>query len=215
MTCWRWTWTVCSLMPSSRATSLLAWPRARRAGDFLFTGGELGQAVPGFLVAAAGGVAFQAQLHGPFHGVEEELVLEGLLQEIHGAVFHGLDGQFHVAVAGHEDDGVGGVGGLEAALQFQAADPGAYGYPAPGSRLPGGRRGRRRGRLRRIRGPTACQPTDSSRKSRERRKGASSSTTWMTGGWAGAVMVAGSRRARPGEGKSAGPGRGQYRGLRR
>ena len=35
--------------------------------------------------------------------------VEGLLDEVEGALFHGVHGHGHVAVAGNEDDGQGGL----------------------------------------------------------------------------------------------------------
>ena len=41
---------------------------------------------------------------GVFNGLEEALVVDGLLKEVDGARLQGVDGHVDVAVAGNEDD---------------------------------------------------------------------------------------------------------------
>lgn len=63
-----------------------------------------------------------AEANGPFDDVEESLILERFLQEIDGAFLHGLNGEFDIAVAGHENDWKGRVQRFQSAMQFQPAD---------------------------------------------------------------------------------------------
>jgi hypothetical protein len=49
--------------------------------------------------------------------------LEGLLDEVHRAFFHGVDRHGHVAVAGDEDDGQRRLALDQAVLQLQAVMP--------------------------------------------------------------------------------------------
>jgi hypothetical protein len=73
---------------------------------------------------AAGGCWWSAKARGrgpacarPAHQL---FFLEGLLDEVHRAFLHGVDGHGHVAVAGDEDDGQGRLALDQAVLQLQA-----------------------------------------------------------------------------------------------
>jgi len=48
------------------------------------------------------------------------VLLEGLLDEIHGAFFHGVDRHGHIAMSGDEHDGQGGFAFDQTVLQFQS-----------------------------------------------------------------------------------------------
>src|SRR3990167_2557929 len=84
------------------------------------TRGQLGQQ----RVAAGRALVLGKGALGVFeHALDQahQLVfLERLLDEIHGALLHGVHGHRHVAVAGDEDDGQGRLALQQAVLQFQA-----------------------------------------------------------------------------------------------
>ena len=83
--------------------------------------GELGQqrvAAGGLLVLGEQGAGLLQHALDQRHQL---VFLERLLDEIHRAFLHGVDGQRHVAVAGDEGDGQGRLALEQAVLQFQAA----------------------------------------------------------------------------------------------
>ena len=99
----RWTWTV---FPKCRIRGQpLCWSSlGDHADDFalalrerLETVAEVGD----FALAAALGEVVR---DGVFNGLEEALVVDGLLKEVDGARLQGVDGHVDVAVAGNEDD---------------------------------------------------------------------------------------------------------------
>ena len=88
---------------------------------------ELGVAPDRIAAALAGfkgvGRRFQrygeVALEGFLHPFDQQILVEGLLQEIHGARAEGPDGGVHVAMAGDDDDGHGQAAAGHLLLQIQ------------------------------------------------------------------------------------------------
>src|SRR3954451_14727138 len=61
-------------------------------------------------------------LNLPLDGVQDLLIVPGLLDEVAGAATHRLDCQLHAAPSGHNHERQAVVEGLDAGEQFQALD---------------------------------------------------------------------------------------------
>ena len=70
------------------------------------------------------GAVARVALEGPLDAIDEILIAEGLLQEVEGALLHGLDRHRDVTVAGDEDDRNDGATQVELLLQLEPAHAG-------------------------------------------------------------------------------------------
>jgi hypothetical protein len=127
MTRARCTFTVFSLMPSSKAICLFSIPVTTRANTSASRGvSVLTRSLLDLRGAALGAPILHVLRHRPLNGVQQVLGLEGLGEKIDRPALHGLDAHRDVDVTRDEHDRHSSPPRCQRLLQFE---PGEAGHP--------------------------------------------------------------------------------------
>src|SRR5258707_5882992 len=92
--------------------------------DFLLARGEQGHAGSGHLRQSALIARLFREIYSPTHGVEHELAIKWLFQEIDGASLHSSHREGHIAVARDDDHGQSNLAPVQLLLQLKAIQVG-------------------------------------------------------------------------------------------